>query len=61
MMGFSHLDSESEWEHYQRQLSGNAPVETRQIPGRLDPRRALQRPQWPLYYLRNLLERRQER
>jgi hypothetical protein len=29
MMDFSHLDSESEWEHYQRQLSGNAPVETR--------------------------------
>ena len=29
MMGFSHLNSESEWEHYQRQLSGNAPVETR--------------------------------
>lgn len=28
-MGLSHLNSESEWEHYQRQLSGNAPVETR--------------------------------
>jgi len=29
MMGFSRLDIESEWKHYQRQLSGNAPVETR--------------------------------
>jgi hypothetical protein len=29
MMGLSHLNSESEWEHYQRQLSGTAPVETR--------------------------------
>ena len=28
-MGFSRLNSESEWEHYKRQLSGNAPVETR--------------------------------
>ena len=29
MMGFSGLDIESEWNHYKRQLSGNAPVETR--------------------------------
>ncbi len=28
-MGFSGLDIESEWNHYKRQLSGNAPVETR--------------------------------
>ena len=29
MMGFSFLNIESEWEHYKRQLSDNAPVETR--------------------------------
>ena len=29
MMGFSGLDIEREWNHYKRQLSGNAPVETR--------------------------------
>ena len=29
MMGFLRLNIESEWEHYKRQLSGNAPVETR--------------------------------